>query len=62
MLFYLPPYSPELNLIEIVWKHMKYLTGAASSSGRRKPSTPNSPNCYLAMASNSKSISREHLR
>jgi transposase len=24
LLFYLPPYSPELNLIEIVWKHMKY--------------------------------------
>jgi len=22
--FYLPPYSPELNLIEIVWKHAKY--------------------------------------
>nr|WP_245623898.1 transposase [Paraburkholderia nodosa] len=22
--FYLPPYSPELNLIEIVWKHFKY--------------------------------------
>lgn len=21
---YLPPYSPELNLIEILWKHMKY--------------------------------------
>ncbi|WP_257026768.1 transposase [Burkholderia sp. S171] len=21
---YLPPYSPELNLIEIVWKHAKY--------------------------------------
>ncbi|CAE6877227.1 hypothetical protein R75465_08681 [Paraburkholderia aspalathi] len=24
VLFYLPPYSPELNLIEIVWKHVKY--------------------------------------
>ena len=24
ILFYLPPYSPELNLIEIVWKHAKY--------------------------------------
>ena len=24
LLFYLPPYSPELNLIEIVWKHFKY--------------------------------------
>jgi transposase len=23
-LFYLPPYSPELNMIEIVWKHLKY--------------------------------------
>jgi transposase len=23
-LFYLPPYSPELNLTEIVWKHAKY--------------------------------------
>ena len=23
-LFYLPPYSPELNLIEILWKHAKY--------------------------------------
>ena len=23
-LFFLPPYSPELNLIEIVWKHAKY--------------------------------------
>lgn len=23
-LFYLPPYSPELNLIEIVWKQLKY--------------------------------------
>jgi transposase len=23
-LFYLPPYSPELNLIEIVWKKLKY--------------------------------------
>ena len=23
-LLYLPPYSPELNLIEILWKHMKY--------------------------------------
>ena len=24
VLFYLPAYSPELNLIEIVWKHAKY--------------------------------------
>lgn len=24
VLFHLPPYSPELNLIEIVWKHAKY--------------------------------------
>ena len=24
VLFYLPPYSPELNLIEILWKHAKY--------------------------------------
>jgi len=24
LLFYLPPYSPQLNLIEIVWKHFKY--------------------------------------
>ncbi len=24
VLFYLPPYSPELNLIEIVWKQAKY--------------------------------------
>lgn len=24
ILYYLPPYSPELNLIEIVWKHAKY--------------------------------------
>jgi transposase len=24
VLFYLPPYSPELNLIEIVWKHAMY--------------------------------------
>ena len=23
-LFYLPPYSPELNLIEILWKKLKY--------------------------------------
>ena len=24
ILYFLPPYSPELNLIEIVWKHAKY--------------------------------------
>jgi transposase len=24
LLFFLPPYSPELNLIEIVWKQAKY--------------------------------------
>lgn len=24
ILVYLPPYSPELNLIEILWKHAKY--------------------------------------
>jgi transposase len=24
LLFYLPPYSPERNLIEIVWKHAEY--------------------------------------
>ncbi|WP_429260203.1 transposase [Paraburkholderia sp. GAS334] len=24
LLFYLPPYSPELNLSENVWKHFKY--------------------------------------
>ena len=24
LLFYLPPYSPELNLIEILWRRMKY--------------------------------------
>jgi transposase len=24
LLFYLPPYSPELNLIEIVWQHFRY--------------------------------------
>jgi transposase len=23
-LYYLPPYSPELNRIEILWKHAKY--------------------------------------
>ena len=23
-LYYLPKYSPELNLIEILWKHIKY--------------------------------------
>jgi len=23
-LYYLPPYSPELNIIEILWKHIKY--------------------------------------
>jgi len=23
-LFYLPPYSPKLNLLEIVWKNAKY--------------------------------------
>ncbi len=23
-LLFLPPYSPELNIIEILWKHMKY--------------------------------------
>ena len=23
-LLFLPPYSPELNKIEILWKHMKY--------------------------------------
>ena len=23
-LFYLPPYSPELNLIEILWREVKY--------------------------------------
>ena len=24
LLFFLPPYSPELNMIEIVWRHLKY--------------------------------------
>lgn len=24
LIFFLPPYSPELNLIEILWKRMKY--------------------------------------
>jgi transposase len=24
ILKYLPPYSPELNLIEILWRHIKY--------------------------------------
>jgi transposase len=24
LLYFLPPYSPELNLIEILWKHIKY--------------------------------------
>jgi transposase len=24
ILLYLPPYNPELNLIEILWKHTKY--------------------------------------
>jgi transposase len=24
LLFYLPAYSPELNMIEIVWRHLKY--------------------------------------
>ena len=24
ILFYLPPYSPQLNLIEILWKMLKY--------------------------------------
>ena len=24
LLKYLPPYSPELNLIEILWRHIKY--------------------------------------
>ena len=25
LIFFLPPYSPELNLIEILWKRIKYL-------------------------------------
>jgi hypothetical protein len=33
VLLYLPPYSPELNPIEIVWKHANTI-GAASSPGR----------------------------
>lgn len=24
LIYFLPPYSPELNLIEILWKHIKY--------------------------------------
>ena len=24
LIFFLPPYSPELNLIEILWKRIKY--------------------------------------
>lgn len=35
-IFFIPPYSPELNLIEILWKHIKYywipLSGYASAA------------------------------
>ncbi len=29
VLLFLPPYSPELNLIEILWKQAKYHWGSA---------------------------------
>jgi putative transposase len=34
-LFFLPPYSPELNRIEVEWRHLKYdgLKGRSYSSG-----------------------------
>ncbi len=39
-LYYLPKYSPELNLIEILWKHIKYywisLSAYASFDALRK--------------------------
>ncbi|RZF23460.1 hypothetical protein EVC45_44425 [Paraburkholderia sp. UYCP14C] len=59
VLFYLPPYSPELNLIEIVWKHAKY-------HWRRfvnwtKETIDTEPNCSAAMVRNLKSVLPEHL-
>jgi transposase len=44
-LFYLPPHSPELNLIEIVWKNISSTTGDFSSLGQGKPATLNSTSC-----------------
>jgi transposase len=44
LLFYLPPCSPAVNLIEIVWK-ISNITGDASSPGQMKLSTLGSPNC-----------------
>ena len=59
-LFYLPPYSPELNLIEIVWKQAKY-HWRTSSPGRRKLSMTKFETCSAHTVLNFKSISPEHL-
>jgi transposase len=41
-LYFLPPYSPELNMIEILWKQAKYLChmaqGTPSQQNLRTPS------------------------
>ncbi|MFM0334689.1 IS630 family transposase [Paraburkholderia strydomiana] len=60
LLFYLPPYSPELNLIEIVWKHFKY-HWRRFVTWTRETIDENWRNCSPDTAQNFKSISREHL-
>jgi hypothetical protein len=59
-LLYLPPYSPELNLIEIVWRSSSTI-GDASSPGRASPSIRNSANCSTDMVVSFKSVSRSYL-
>ncbi|WP_425117282.1 transposase [Burkholderia ambifaria] len=57
LLFYLPPYSPELNKFEIVWRHLKH-RWRGSSPEPKKLSMPNSLICWLGTASNIRSIFR----
>jgi transposase len=60
MVLYLPPYSPELNLIEIVWKHAMY-HWRRFVTWTNEPLMPRSLNFPLILARNFKLIFRERL-
>ncbi|MGY6256867.1 IS630 family transposase [Paraburkholderia fungorum] len=61
VLFYLPPYSPELNLSKS-YESMPSTTGDVSPLGRRKPSMLRSGSCSPVIDQNLKSVSPEHLK
>ena len=62
MLFYLPPYSPELNMIEILWKQAKYHWRRFVTWTRDTIDSEIETGCSVPTDQLIKSVSTEHLQ